>query len=316
MGNGIIRNVQIVTPGHEVCPGSIRFSDDGTIAEIGEKVSSDEIAFDGEGDLFAFPGFIDIHTHGANGFDLSNATLEAVETIAEAKLREGVTTFLPTTWTASLEDIRDMATAAAAYRENQRYARAPFLHVEGPYLNPRQAGAQDPAYMRSPDKDEINAIHDICPVKIVSLAVELDGALDFVSQMTRQSIVTSAAHSAATRSEFRAARKVGLQHLTHFCNQMSGLHHRDVGLVGSGLLDDEVMIEMICDTIHLCEDMIELVFRHRSSDQIMLITDSIAASHLGDGEYKLGDSKIIVKDGAARIPEGNLAGSTLKSTLR
>ena len=116
-----------------------------------------------------WPGFIDIHTHGANGFDLSHATHEAVETIAEAKLAEGVTTFLPTTWTASQEDKLAMAKAAAAYRENQRFARTPFLHIEGPYLNPVQAGAQDPQYMRKPSVDEIKAIHEICPVGLVSL---------------------------------------------------------------------------------------------------------------------------------------------------
>jgi N-acetylglucosamine-6-phosphate deacetylase len=125
--------------------------------------------------------------------------------------------------------------------------------------------------------------------------------------------VTSAAHSAASREDFIKARAAGLAHLTHYCNQMSPLHHRSVGLVGSGLLDDEVMIELICDTIHLCPDMIELVFKLRSTDQLMLITDSIAASHLGDGTYQLGEAaNITVKDGVARIAAGNLAGSTLQ----
>ena len=312
MKGGTIRNVQIVTPGEEIRSGAIQFSEDGTIAAVGELDGSGDVLWDGEGELFAFPGFIDIHTHGAAGRDTSHATHEAIETIAEAKLKEGVTTFLPTTWTASREHLRDMAKAAAAYRENQRFARAPFLHIEGPYLNPAQAGAQNPSHMRPPDIEEIRAIDEICPVKLVSLAVELDGGLEFISEMRRRGIVTSAAHSDANYSEFRAARRAGLGHLTHFCNQMSGLHHRDVGLVGAGLLDDEVRIELICDTIHLCEDMLELVFRHRSSDQLMLITDSIAASHFGDGEYELGETRIIVKDGAARIPEGNLAGSTLK----
>ena len=103
----------------------------------------------------------------------------------------------------------------------------------------------------------------------------------------------------------------GLTHLTHYCNQMSALHHRNVGLVGAGLLDDGVMIELICDGIHLCDDMIRLVFKHRSCDRLMLITDSIAAAHLGDGTYPLNDGEIIVKDGQARIPAGNLAGSVV-----
>ncbi len=311
----IIADVQLVTPGEAVRRVSVSLTDTGEIGDIieaSDTKAGDEILFDGGGELTLWPGFIDIHTHGAKGFDLSNATLEAVETMAEAKLAEGVTTFLPTTWTASQEQKLNMARAAGAYQKNQRFARAPYLHIEGPYLNPDQAGAQDPSYMRPPSVDEILEIHEICPVRLVSLAVELEGALEFIRKMSDTGIVTSAAHSAATFAEFQAARKAGLQHLTHYCNQMSRLHHREVGLVGAGLLDDEVYIEMICDKIHLCPDMIQLVFKHRSCDRIILITDSIAASHLGDGEYPLGDTKIIVRDGEARIPEGNLAGSIAK----
>ena len=208
-----------------------------------------------------------------------------------------------------------MATAAAAYRRNERFARTPFLHIEGPYLNPEQAGAQDTRFMRKPDPSEIRRLHEICPVGLVSLAVELEGALPFIREMSGLGITTSAAHSAATYAEFREARHAGLTHLTHFCNQMSPLHHREVGLVGAGLLDDTVMIEMICDKVHLCADMIRLAFKHRSCEQIMLITDSIAASHLGNGRYPLHDGEIIVKDGAARIPAGNLAGSIVTFDL-
>ncbi|MCB1232501.1 MAG: amidohydrolase family protein, partial [Verrucomicrobiae bacterium] len=186
------------------------------------------------------------------------------------------------------------------------------LHVEGPYLNPDQAGAQDPRQMRSPDVEEIRALAEICPIGLISLAIELEGAPDFIRGMREMGIVCSAAHSAATFTEFQVAREAGLGHLTHYCNQMSALHHRNVGLVGAGLLDDEVLIEVITDTIHLCPDMIRLVFKHRSCDQLMIITDSIAASHLGDGSYPLGDTVITVKDGAARIPAGNLAGSILQ----
>lgn len=317
----VIADVLLVAPKSLIRPVCIELGEDGTIAQIHEghdPPSGSEVVFDGAGDLYVCAGFIDIHTHGANGFDLSVATKEAVDTIAEAKLAEGVTTFLPTTWTASREQTLDMAKAAAEYHADQRFARTPFLHIEGPYLNPEQAGAQDPNYMRLPDVEEIRAIHEVCPVGLLSLAIELDDALSFIAEMKRMGIVTSAAHSAATFSEFRRAREAGLGHLTHYCNQMSRLHHREVGLVGAGLLDDEVKIEIICDTIHLCPDMIELAFKHRSCDQLMIITDSIAASHLGDGTYPLGDGEIIVKDGAARIPAGNLAGSivTFDESLR
>lgn len=308
----IIADVLLVSPNALIRPVCLEVGENGTIAAIHEghdPPGGSKVVFDGGGEIYLCAGFIDIHTHGANGSDLSHATLEAVETMAEAKLAEGVTTFLPTTWTASKEDKIAMAKAAAEYRKNQRFARTPFLHVEGPFINPEQAGAQDPKHMRAPDAAEIREIDRICPVGLVSLAVELEGALDCISEMKKMGIVSSAAHSAATFAQFEEARKCGLAHLTHYCNQMSPLHHREVGLVGAALLDDEVMIEMITDGVHLCADMICLAFKHRSTDRIMLITDSIAASHLGDGTYPLADTEIIVKDNAARIPEGNLAGS-------
>lgn len=319
--SSVISDVLLVSPNQLIRPVSIEISDDGTIAQIHEghrPPKGSRAIFDGGGEVYLTAGFIDIHTHGANGYDLSHATPEAVSTIAEAKLAEGVTTFLPTTWTASVEHTRAMVEAAAEYRKDQRFARTPFLHIEGPFLNPEQAGAQDPRHMRLPDGGEIRTLHEICPIGLLSLAVEVDGAVELIREITPLGIATSAAHSAATFSEFSAARDAGLKHLTHYCNQMSRLHHREVGLVGAGLLDDSIMIELICDKVHLSPDMIRLVFKHRSMDQLMLITDSIAASHLGDGVYPLDDMEIIVKDGAARIDAGNLAGSivTFDKALR
>ena len=314
--NSLIANVQLVTPDEPIRPVSIEVGDDQRIAgihEAGDHPDGTEVIFDGGGELLAFAGFIDIHTHGANGVDLFQGTAEAVNTFAEAKLKEGVTTFLPTTWTESAESLRAMAKATTAYREaGEPFSRVPFLHVEGPYLNPDQAGAQDPRHMRAPDAEEIRELSELCPVGLISLAIELEGAPDFIRRMREMGIVCSAAHSNATYRDFTTAREAGLDHLTHYCNQMSPLHHRNIGLVGSALLDDEVLIEVITDTIHLCPEMIQLVFKHRSCDQLMIITDSIAASHLGDGEYPLGDTTITVKDGAARIPAGNLAGSILQ----
>ncbi len=314
MSTSIIANVHLITPGEAIQAVSIEVDPaSGIIKEIHKGATppdnSGKVIFDGGGALNVFAGFIDIHTHGANGVDLSHAKDDTVGIIAEAKLKEGVTTFFPTTWTASRERTLAMAKSAAVYREDQKFARTPFLHVEGPFLNPSQAGAQDPDEMRPPDADEIRGLHEICPVALVSVAPELEGATEFIKEMKSMGIVTSAAHSAATYAEFKIAREAGLGHLTHFCNQMSGLHHREIGLVGGGFRDDEVMIEIICDTIHLRPEMLELVFQHRSCNQMMLITDSIAASHLGDGVYPVNGTEITVKDGAARIPAGNLAGS-------
>ena len=133
--SSVIADVLLVSPNDLIRPVSIEMGDDGRISQIHSghtPPAGSEVIFDGGGEVYVTAGFIDIHTHGAMGFDLSYATLEAVETIAEAKLSEGVTTFLPTTWTASREHKIAMAQAAAAYRQNQRFARTPFLHIEGP----------------------------------------------------------------------------------------------------------------------------------------------------------------------------------------
>lgn len=316
MGQCSITGIEIVNPDDTPFLGSITISADGRVLEVGtnQLSSSDSnVLFDGGNECWAFPGFIDIHTHGANGADLAEANDGVVTAIAEAKLKEGVTTFLPTTWTASPDHLREMVHQASAYKQlGEPFARTPFIHIEGPYINPKQAGAQNPEQIRIPDIDEIEQLQQLCPIGIVSLAIELDGALEFIAAMQSKKIVTSAAHSAASYSDYLSAKKAGLGHLTHYCNQMSPLHHREIGLVGAGLMDDQVYIELICDLQHLCPDMLQLIFNLKSCDQLMLITDSISASHLGDGEYQLGDTNVVVNDGTARIPAGNLAGSTLQ----
>ena len=309
----LIQNCRLLTPGEDIRSASISIDDGGLIAGIGEGGSGESSGscYDADGS-YAVPGFIDIHTHGVNGCDLSDGTFESVRTISETKLREGVTTYLPTTLTLPPENLKDMASAVAEYRKNEEFARTPSMHIEGPYISPNCLGAQNGEYVRLPDVDEILALNDIAPVGVVSLAVEMDGAIDFIGEMKKHGITTSGAHSAATYAQFCESREVGLTHLTHYCNQMTPLHHREVGLVGAALLDDEVMTEMICDKIHLCPDMIQLAFKHRPLETIMLITDSMAASWLGDGEYDIGGMQVRVKEGQARLEAGNLAGSTLR----
>lgn len=256
------------------------------------------------------PGFIDIHTHGANGFDTCDGAGERVRGMAEAKLREGVTTFLPTTLTLGEERLVEVMRGVAEYQADMTHAKAPLVHVEGPFINPKCAGAQNPAFVRPPDVAELDRLRAIAPVGIVSLAVEQTGGTAFVAAMKERGITCSLAHTAATLADFTAAKAAGLKHLTHFCNQMTALHHREIGCVGAGLLDDEILIEMICDKIHLCPDMLRLVWKLKPVRQLMIITDSMSASWLPDGTYDLGGLTVIVKDRQARLENGALAGST------
>ena len=310
----LIHSVRLISPDLEIEDGALLL-EDGRIVSVSEtgaaRPAADRV-IDGAGRL-AMPGFIDIHSHGADGHDLCDGSPDAVWHIARRKLQEGVTSWLPTTLTLPAGELRAAAAVCARYMAAPEFCRVPGLHVEGPFINPRNAGAQNPAYTRLPDFAELLAIHEIAPVCLVSLAPELPGALPFIRAATAAGVVCSAAHTSATAAEITAAREAGLAHLTHFGNAMTGLHHREIGVVGAGLLDAALKLEVIADGIHLCPDMLRLIFRLVPIDRLMLVTDSIAASWIGDGVVTLGGLPVMVKGGVARLAEGGaLAGSALR----
>ena len=276
-------------------------------------VPADEITDCGNAVLM--PGFVDVHCHGRSGFDFTDAKVEAVAQIAKDKLAEGVTTVLPTTLTLSEEQLSATLGSIAEYAASPEAAcgaKIPGVHLEGPYINQKLIGAQNPAYLRLPDIAEVARLNDIFPVCKVSYAPEIEGGAVFASELLAMGITPSAVHTNATYQEFLDAWNHGLRNLSHFCNQMTALHHRDIGVVGAGLLHDDVFIEFICDKLHICPDMIKLVFSLKSIDRIQLISDAMRASGMPDGEYDLGGMQTFVKNGAARLANGALAGSTLQ----
>ena len=313
--NLLIKNCRIISPDVEENGASIEIAGN-FIKRIHSKGSSfpENMEVYDAGGRMAVPGFIDIHTHGAMGFDVMDGTDQAIAAIAAAKLKEGVTTFFPTTLTTSEQHLAKAFKAVARYQKNvpNQTARIPGIHLEGPFVNPKFIGAQNPEFVRKPDIDEVLRLGQIARIMIVSYAIEMATDADFISKLLLNGIVPSCAHSAATHEQFRQARLKGLKHLTHFCNQMSLLHHREIGLVGSGLMDDEVMVEAICDKVHLCPDMIKLIFKVKPIDRIAVITDSMLASGLPDGEFNLGGLEVILKDGIVRLKSnGALAGGTI-----
>lgn len=309
----LLANARIVSPDLDLEGGSI-LMENGRITAVagpGAELPAADVTIDAAGRI-VMPGFIDIHCHGADGNDVCDNRTEAIRHIARRKLQEGVTTWLPTTLTQPQEQLEEIAAKCAEYMANQEFCRTPGLHVEGPFINRKNAGAQNPEFVRPPNFDELKRIHDIAPARIVSLAPDIEGADDVIRRAAAIGITSSAAHTSATAERIRGAKQAGLTHLTHFCNAMTPVHHREIGVVGAGLIDDSLMLELICDGIHLCPDMLRLVFKLVSIDRLMMITDSMAASWIGEGEVMLGGLAVLVKDGKAVLKEGGaLAGSAL-----
>jgi N-acetylglucosamine-6-phosphate deacetylase len=310
----IISNARVVTPGTDLANGFVVI-EEGRIVEVceGNLPVGDAEVIDAGGRLL-LPGFIDIHSHGADGHDVCDDSLDSLRHIARRKLQEGVTTWLPTTLTQPVEKLQSIAGTIAAFRAEGGLTRCPGMHVEGPFINRDKAGAQNPEYVRPPDFAELAALHAIMPALIVSLAPEIPGAVELIAAAAELGIRSSAAHTASTSAQIFAACDAGLTHLTHYGNAMTPLHHREIGVIGAGMLDDRLRIELITDGIHLSPDMLRLIFKVVSIDRLMMITDSVAASWMGEGEMTLGGLPVVVKDGIARLRDGGaLAGSTLKA---
>ena len=258
------------------------------------------------------PGFIDIHSHGADGADVCDGSAESLEHIARTKLKEGVTTWLPTTLTQPEEDLIHIVETIRDWAPSSPL-KVPGIHLEGPFINAEKAGAQNPQYVRPPDLNELRALHQIFPALILSLAPEMPGSHNVIREAAGMGITLSAAHTNADYKCLMSAVGYGLKHLTHFGNAMTGLHHREIGAVGAGLLEDCFKLELIADGIHLSREMLELIFKKVARENIMLITDSVSSSWQPDGDTRLGGLDVEIKDGVARLKSnGALAGSTLR----
>ena len=308
-----IRECRIVSPGADIPKGNILI-DEGMILSIRAGLPPDfhgEI-IDGRG-LIAVPGFIDIHSHGRSGFDFCDGSAEAFSAIGRGKLEDGVTGFLATSLSVSADDLRQLCRQAAAYQRNTPDGATLLgVHLEGPFFNPACAGAQNPAFLKDPDIALVDELDAICLVKKVSFSPELPGGEAFTKALAERGIMPSGGHTAADYECYSRCRELGMKHLTHFCNVMTPLHHLRFGMVGGGLMDDDVYVEMICDGVHLCDQMIRMIARMKGPGKMMLITDAMRACAMPDGDYSLGGLPVVVKGGCARLTTGAVAGSTLR----
>lgn len=309
------KNVKVYLHGKGIVTTSVGI-EKGKIAYIGDdatKITNALPFLDGE---VLLPGFIDQHVHGAKGSDAMDGTVKDLETIAGALASEGTTAFLATTMTQSPENIKKALSAVKEYKEFNSKNGAEVLgaHLEGPFISLKHVGAQPKEYVATPSIevfDEYNAVSGNS-IKIVSLAPEEDGAEELIRHLDKVGVVASIGHSDAGYAVIEKARSWGLKNVTHTYNAQKGLHHREVGAVGSAMLFDDLNCEAICDTIHLSIPAIKLLIKNKPHGKFTLITDAMRAKHLADGISELGGQEVIVKNGEARLKDGTLAGSTLK----
>jgi N-acetylglucosamine-6-phosphate deacetylase len=263
------------------------------------------------------PGLIDVHIHGVNGADTMDATPEALMNMAEALPREGTTSFLATTITQEPEAIERALVNAGEYifsHSDSGKAEVLGVHLEGPFINKKMAGAQPLNHIVSPEVELFQKWQKLSQntIKLVTLAPEIPGALELISYLSHNGVIASLGHTDATSEEVKNAIKEGATQVTHLFNQMRGLHHREPGVVGAAFLHDELKAEMIVDGIHVKPEIVHIAYQQKGSEGLLLITDSMRAKCLKNGSYDLGGQQVKVEDGKAVLENGTLAGSILK----
>ena len=259
------------------------------------------------------PGLIDCHIHGVANKDVMDGTEEAFIKISRALAIEGVTGFLATTMTADHDRIEKVLKLIPQAIKNQEGAAMLGVHLEGPFISKAKMGAQHGVYAEQPDFQLIEQWQEMTEgaIKIVTLAPELSEALPFIQRICHRGIKVSIGHTNATYKETCVAIKAGCTQATHLFNAMRGIHQREPGAVSALLLSDDITAELIADGIHLHPAVIELAYRLKGKEKIMLVTDAMRAKCLGDGQYDLCGQEVSVHGGKATLPDGTLAGSTL-----
>ena len=286
----------------------------GIITETGKGLDAEpgENMIDLEGD-YLLPGFVDVHIHAFRGFDTMRGEAD-IRNMSRELARTGTGAFCPTTMSAPAQDtarvisgIRDVIE-----RPEGKGARVLGAHMEAPFLSAEKAGAQMKQYFCNPDWDMLIRIAgDPGTVRLITMAPERTGSEEFIRKATAAGIHVSVGHTGADAGQVHTAADWGADHVTHTFNAQTPLHHREPGVPGASLTDDRYYCEMICDGKHLHDDVVRLIIRCKGSSRAVAITDAMEAAGMPDGKYSLGGQTVFVKDGAARLENGTLAGSVL-----
>jgi N-acetylglucosamine-6-phosphate deacetylase len=272
---------------------------DGRVAGVGLSSSN------GRG--IAVPGFVDVQVNGFSGVDFLETDVDGYRQAGEALLETGVTSFLPTLITAPEEDL---LAALAEVPSAPVGPRILGVHLEGPFLAGRRLGTHRADGRRNPDASLLERLLAAGPVRMMTLAPELPGALELIDDLVARGVTVSCGHSDATADQATAAFDRGARMVTHLFNAMRPFNHREPGIVGAALVRDDVFVQIILDGIHLAPATAALVWR-AAAGRVVLVTDAVAAASGNGGAYSLGSVALLVQDGAVRAREGMLAGSLL-----
>lgn len=288
--------------------------EDGVISAVTKSTDAADKVIDLEGKYLA-PGFIDMHTHGAGGHDFMDGTEEAIKGACMTHLSHGTTSIVPTTLTCLNSELFNFF---KVYRKvKAEWHEGPNLlgiHLEGPFFNAAQAGAQDPKFLQLPTRENFMPILEAGGKDIVriSAAVELEGALELGRELKRRGIIAAIGHSDATYAEVKKAVEAGYSFVTHLYSGMSALHrvgpYRVLGIVESAYLFDELGVEIISDGKHLPPELLRLIVKNKGIDNICLITDSMRGAGMPEGSRpKLGSltngQETLIRDGVAMMPD-------------
>lgn len=309
--SSIFVNAKLILP-HGVIPRGWLIARDGKIAAFGTgDAPINDNVIDANG-LTLLPGFVDIHVHGGAGHEEMDATPAALRGMSAFYARHGVTAFLATTWTDSRPRIQAALENIAALTGTPLPGAALLgAHIEGPFLNAARCGAQSTDYIRRAARDEALDFLNTGIVRLMALAPEFPENHWLIRECAARGIAVSAAHTIANYDQMRAAIELGLTQTTHTYNAMTGLHHREPGTLGAAFSLSELRCELIGCYAHVHPASMRVLWLAKGADRVMLVTDAMRGAGMPDGDYPVDDRIITVKDGAARLPDGTLAGSTV-----
>ncbi|MGH9715442.1 MAG: N-acetylglucosamine-6-phosphate deacetylase [Candidatus Acidiferrales bacterium] len=323
MSATVVHASRILTPEEELSDGVI-VVEDGRITGLGHR---DEVRLPtGAADYVAsgmtvVPGFVDVHIHGAGGHDVMEGAAHALDRITSTVARHGTTSIVATTVSAPIEDTCHSLEGIARYiRKHEALeesggaaAEIVGIHLEGPFISKAKRGVHPVEAIAKPSVETLKKLLHSADglVKIVTIAPELPGAIELIEAVVAAKIVAALGHTDANFDQARAGIRAGARHAVHVYNAMRPFEHRDPGIMGAILTDPEMTAEIIADGVHVAGPAIQVLIGCKGCDSVLLVSDGIAATDMPDGNYRLGNFEVTVKNGVCRNSEGKLAGSTL-----